>query len=134
MYNFLSYADLYSNRQAGVLGFVVIIAGLLGTIAVGFIMKRTRAYRTLLQGIVLAAVLVFFVTMCVMIPHQYPALIVCMVALGTTMLPVLPVMMENCAEIAYPISEELATGIVFSGNVFFEVMYCCTLFIFSFFV
>lgn len=95
----------------------MIIAGLMGTIVVGFVMKKTRAYRSLLQGIVVAAVLFFIITMLVMVPDEFPGLVVCMILLGITLLPVLPVMMENCAEIGYPISEELSTGIVFSGNI-----------------
>ena len=79
-------------------------------------MKRTRAYRTTLKVIVLSAVVFFLITMLVMVPNQFPGLVVCIIFLGMTMLPVLPVMMENCAEIAYPISEELSTGIVFSGK------------------
>lgn len=109
-------ACLDRNRQAGVLGFVIIIAGLVGTVVVGFIMRRTRAYRSLLVGIVLSAVVFFIITLLVMVPNQFIALVFCTLLLGVTMLPILPVMMENCAEIAYPISEEVATGVVFSGT------------------
>lgn len=114
---------LCSNRQAGILGFVIIISGLLGTVVVGYVMKRTRAYRSLLQGIVIAAVLFFIVTMCVMVENQFVGLVICSILLGVTMLPVLPVMMENCAEIAYPISEEIATGVVFSGELVLEYLF-----------
>jgi MFS family permease len=113
LYQLISHYG-YDNRDAGILGFVVIIAGLMGTIVVGFVMKKTHAYRSLLQGIVVAAVLFFIITMLVMVPDEFPGLVVCMILLGITLLPVLPVMMENCAEIGYPISEELSTGIVFS--------------------
>ena len=34
------------------------------------------------------------------------------------MLPMLPAVLENCAEITYPISEEFSTGLLFTGQIF----------------
>jgi hypothetical protein len=34
---------------------------------------------------------------------------------GFFILPLLPVMMENCAECTYPVQEELSMGILFTG-------------------
>lgn len=79
-------------------------------------MKTTRAYRTLVQGFTWYAVIVFLLTLCVLYPNNFPALAICMALLGAAMVPLLPVMMENCAEITYPLSEELATGVIFSGT------------------
>ena len=32
------------------------------------------------------------------------------------MMPMLPVMMENCAEVTYPISEDMSMGVMFAGS------------------
>jgi hypothetical protein len=32
------------------------------------------------------------------------------------MLPLLPLMMENCAECTYPISEDISMGLMFAGT------------------
>lgn len=32
------------------------------------------------------------------------------------MLPLLPLMMENCAECTYPISEDISMGLMFAGE------------------
>lgn len=35
--------------------------------------------------------------------------------LGMFVLPLLPIMMENCAECTYPVPEEVSMGILFAG-------------------
>jgi hypothetical protein len=35
---------------------------------------------------------------------------------GLFMLPLLPLMMENCAECTYPISEDISMGLMFAGT------------------
>lgn len=40
--------------------------------------------------------------------------------LGVSVLPLLPVMMENCAEVTYPVSEDVSMGLMFVG-----MKWCC---------
>jgi hypothetical protein len=35
---------------------------------------------------------------------------------GLFMLPLLPLMMENCAECTYPVSEDISMGLMFAGT------------------
>ena len=44
------------------------------------------------------------------------AFVVTMRVLGLFMLPMLPAVVENCAECTYPIPEELSTGLLFVGT------------------
>ena len=40
------------------------------------------------------------------------------------MLPMLPAVLENCAEITYPISEEFSSGLLFMGMLL-RIFFCC---------
>ncbi|KAJ1427351.1 major facilitator superfamily domain-containing protein, partial [Ochromonadaceae sp. CCMP2298] len=105
----------YSNGAAGTLGAVFIVCGLCGAGLVGTLMEKTRAYRPLLKCgvcVVFAATALF---LCMLYSDNYWPLLVAIGILGFCMLPLLPVMMENCAECTYPIPEEMSMGLMFVG-------------------
>jgi len=95
---------------------VFIVSGLIGAGVAGKMMERTRAYRTILKvevGFCLCTA-VFLVAM--LFRNNYWPLLIAFGLLGLSFLPLLPVMMENCAECTYPISEDLSMGIMFVGQ------------------
>jgi hypothetical protein len=111
----------YSNADAGTMAAVIIVVGLIGAIVGGVIMEKTRAYRTIMKVYVVTtgAVGLLFYTM--MIPDNFWPLIVSAALLGFFALPILPIMMEVCAESTYPIPEEVSTGMLHNGANFFAV-------------
>ena len=105
---------------------------------VGYVMEKSKAYRQILTAGLLACFAsgIFFV--CMLFGHNFWPLIIsfallgcrcihtvvqyiyniCFLSkLGSSVLPLLPVMMENCAEVTYPVSEDVAMGLMFTGQI-----------------
>lgn len=105
----------YSNDDAGTFGAVFILAGLAGAGVVGKIMETTKAYKTLLRiGISLCCVFTTLLLLMLYSDNFWP-LCVGFALMGMFVLPLLPVMMENCAECTYPVAEEVSMGVLFAG-------------------
>jgi hypothetical protein len=52
--------------------------------------------------------------------------------LGLCILPMLPVVLENCAECTYPVPEEFSIGILFAGGAYgYVIVDAILLFIFT---
>lgn len=80
------------------------------------VMERTRAYKQLLllgTSASLAAGLLFVL---MLFSGNLPLLVLSFALLGAAVLPLLPVMMENCAEVTYPVPEDLSMGLMFVGS------------------
>jgi FLVCR family MFS transporter 7 len=106
----------YSNDDAGTFGAVFILFGLIGAGIVGKVMEKTKAYKTILRvGIVAACVATCFLLLMLYSNNFWP-LALSWALLGCCVLPLLPVMMENCAECTYPVPEEVSMGILFAGK------------------
>lgn len=60
-----------------------------------------------------AAMLLFFA---MLYSDNFLGLLAAFALLGLCMLPMLPAVVENCAECTYPLPEELSTGILFVGG------------------
>ena len=104
-----------SNDDAGTFGAVFILSGLIGAGVVGKIMERTKAYKPLLRvGIVICCLATCFLLLMLFSDNFWP-LCFAFAVLGMFVLPLLPIMMENCAECTYPVPEEVSMGILFAG-------------------
>jgi hypothetical protein len=82
----------------------------------GALLETTHAYRTILKGGFLLCQfgMLFFFSM--LFSNNFLGLLGAFALLGLFMLPMLPAVIENCAECTYPIPEELSTGILFVGG------------------
>jgi FLVCR family MFS transporter 7 len=106
----------YSNDDAGTFGAVFILFGLIGAGIVGKVMEMTKAYKTILRvGIVASCFATCFLLLMLFSNNFWP-LTLGWALLGGCVLPLLPVMMENCAECTYPVPEEVSMGILFVGK------------------
>jgi FLVCR family MFS transporter 7 len=105
----------YSNDDAGTFGAVFILAGLVGAAIIGKIMEKTKAYKTVLRVGITLYVLTTIFTLLMLFSNNFWPLTVAWGLLGMFVLPLLPVVMENCAETTYPVSEEVSMGILFTG-------------------
>lgn len=114
--NQLVYPQGYSNDDAGTFGMVLILCGLVGAGIIGVVLEKTRAYKTILKvGFVanLAAIVIW----CSMLRSQnYAGLLFAFCLLGFCILPMLPTVLENCAEVTYPMLEDLPVGILMIGG------------------
>lgn len=79
-------------------------------------MERSRAYRPLLKvtfGLLVSAFIFFFF---MLEPDNYAPLLVSFAVLGFFLLGILPVAVENSAEVSYPVDEEVSVGLLFLGG------------------
>eukprot|EP00602_Paraphysomonas_sp_CaronLab_P009569 CAMPEP_0185020156 /NCGR_PEP_ID=MMETSP1103-20130426/2757_1 /TAXON_ID=36769 /ORGANISM="Paraphysomonas bandaiensis, Strain Caron Lab Isolate" /LENGTH=490 /DNA_ID=CAMNT_0027550885 /DNA_START=215 /DNA_END=1687 /DNA_ORIENTATION=- len=106
----------YSNDDAGSFGAVLIVCGLVGAAVAGAMLETTHAYRTILKGGFLLCQLAMLFFFSMLFSHNFYGLLVAFCLLGLFMLPMLPAVVENCAECTYPIPEELSTGLLFVGG------------------
>ncbi|RYG64164.1 hypothetical protein EON64_14540 [archaeon] len=84
-------------------------------------MEKTRAYKQILVVGLMCCVLAGLFFLCMLFSDNFAALLVSFAVLGFAVLPLLPVMMENCAEVTYPVSEDMAMGILLTGK---EYQHC----------
>eukprot|EP01038_Epipyxis_sp_PR26KG_P009427 gene9427-12703_t len=106
----------YTNDDAGTFGAVFIVFGLVGAGVGGYVMEKTRAYRTILKAYIIISFLAALFFLFMLYSDNYWPLLISFGLLGFAVLPVLPVMIENCAETTYPIAEELSMGYLFTGS------------------
>jgi MFS family permease len=112
---FFSFSLIDSNNDAGTFGAVIIVCGLVGAIVMGKLMEKTKAYVLLLRvGVLLVCFSVFFL-MAMLFAKNYWPLTIAFGFLGFFSIPLLPILIESCAESIYPISEEVSFGLLNIG-------------------
>lgn len=105
----------YSNSQVGNLGAILIMCGFIGAFASGFVLESTKAYRPILKSVYSVAVgtWIFFASNCR--KDNYGLLLVSGGLLGFTLLPVIPSTIMNAVECAFPLSEDIALGLLYAS-------------------
>ena len=102
----------YGAGVAGLCGAIVIGAGLVGATVAGIVLEKTKAYVLLLKsGIVLCTAGVVFM-LSSLAPDQEGLLIASFAVMGFSMLPMLPIALENAAEYSFPMPEETAAALL----------------------
>lgn len=102
----------YESGTAGVAGAVLIGCGLVGAAIVGPVLEATKAYVPLLKGGIVACLAGVLFTLLCLTPGKQGLLIAAFAVMGFCMLPLLPLVLENAAEMAYPIPEEGAAAVL----------------------
>lgn len=106
----------YSSDDAGVFGALLIVCGLVGAAFTGVMLEKTHAYRPVLKfGFAFACCSVVLLVF-MLREDNFAALAASFSIMGACVLPLLPAVLENCAECTYPLSEDLSTGILFAGG------------------
>lgn len=106
----------YSDDDAGTFGAVLILSGLIGAGFGGYLLEKTHAYRTILKVGFWLCFCAVIVLVLMLRPNNFGLLTFAFSLLGFLILPMLPTVLENCAECTYPIGEELSVGILFVGG------------------
>lgn len=114
----------YSNDDAGNFGAAFIVAGLVGAAFAGWLLNKYKRYNLTLKVYIVLVVTAILVFVCELKANNLTALLVAFVYLGFTMLPLLPIFMETCAETTFPVSEDVSVGALLVGT-YFEKHDCC---------
>lgn len=123
----------YSSDDAGTFGAILIIAGLLSALVVGFIMDRTHAYRIILKILLIGACASGIYFILILQPNKFYPLAVSIGLMGFFLLPILPVSFECGVECTHPIRGDwptallLCLGNVLGGIFIFFIGYLITL-------
>lgn len=109
----------YSNDDAGNFGAAFIVAGLIGSALAGWILNKYKRYNLTLKVYIVLVVTAILVFVCELSANNLVPLLIAFIYLGATMLPLLPIFMETCAETTYPVSEDVSVGaLLVGGNIF----------------
>ena len=109
----LSYHDL-SSTTSGVVGGLIILAGIIGTLVISIISDMVKARKPLLILCTVAA-FTFLVPLC--ISYNYPMAAITGMIFGFSLLPAFSLLLEMCAEMAGDDLAGSATSILMlSGN------------------
>jgi Na+/melibiose symporter-like transporter len=105
----------YSNDDAGNFGAAFIVAGLIGSALAGWILNKYKRYNLTLKVYIVLVVTAILVFVCELSSDNLAALLISFIYLGFTMLTLLPIFMETCAETTYPVSEDVSVGALLVG-------------------
>ena len=105
----------YSNGQSGSLGAVLIMCGFVGAFMSGFVLESLKAYRPILKSVytISFGAWVFFASNCR--KDNYGLLLASAGILGFTLLPVIPSTIMNAVECVFPLSEDIALGLLYAS-------------------
>ena len=106
----------YTSDDAGNFAAIMIICGLVGAGVMTVILDKTHAYRSCLKLGFFFAFLSLVLFSFMLRPGNKNALYVSFALLGLFILPMLPVVLENCSEVTYPVGEDLPVGLLFIGG------------------
>lgn len=92
------------------LGAIIIVSGLVGSIVMGLFVEKTRKYRKALIICVLSALFAFGFFIGAMFVQNIIVLAIVTTFLGFFMTPILPLGLEFACEITFPIGEAVTGG------------------------
>jgi len=102
----------YTNDQAGILGALMILGGLIGAAITSPIMDRTGLHLIILSCVLPFALGAFIGLILAIRVNDYAGLCVVSFILGATTFSLLPVGLELGAELTYPIPEAISASIL----------------------
>jgi hypothetical protein len=107
----------YSNTAAGLFGAIFIGGGLLGAMVMAYLMQRTKDYRILAKGGVLLSNGMLLILLAVLYRNNLAPVMVMFFVFGFVTVPLIPLVVENCAEISYPVPEHISFGVLMIVNI-----------------
>ena len=109
----------FSDIDAGILGAVLVVFGLIASAAVAPILDRTRAYKVPLSLAVTAIILSYFAI--IFMIRQYTlsvfiGVLVFVALIGASSLITLPLILELAADVTFPAAPEFSSSIMWMGG------------------
>ena len=105
----------YSNDDAGLFGTLFGVGGLIGAALGCWVLKRYKRYKLTVKVYIYLCLISVLIFVCMLRPDNYSPLLISFVLMGFAILPLLPILMETCAECSYPISEDVSAGCILVG-------------------
>lgn len=102
----------YNDQQSGVLGAMVVFAGLVGSGVAGAIVDKFRCYKAVLVVSFTLATLSTALFTLVLQEDQFWMVFIACTLIGLTMMPLLPISLELAVEITYPMREAMPSGLL----------------------
>jgi cyanate permease len=106
----------YSEAQGGVFGGLLVGTGIPAAVFAGVLMDRTHAYRPMLKCGYLLSLGAAVLFCAAQRPDNAPVLGLSYALLGASMLPLLPITIETCAELTYPVPEVYSSGLLLTAG------------------
>lgn len=113
----------YSGSQPGILGGLVMGAGLLGAGVVSVVLDRTHAYHAALRINIAATCAAALFMLASLREGDFLRLAIAFGAMGLFLLPLLPVTLQNAAESTFPVPEEATTAVLLIAGQFSGVAF-----------
>lgn len=105
----------YSNDDAGLFGTLFGVSGLVGAALGCWALKRFKRYKLTIKVYIYLCMVSVLVFVFMLRPDNYGPLLASFLLMGFSILPLLPILMETCAECAYPVSEDVSSGCILVG-------------------
>lgn len=105
----------YSNDDAGLFGTLFGVTGLVGAAIGCWAMKRYKRYKLTIKVYIYLCMVSVIVFVFMLRPNNYVGLLTSFLLMGFSILPLLPILMETCAECSYPIPEDISAGCILIG-------------------
>ncbi|VUZ38873.1 unnamed protein product, partial [Hymenolepis diminuta] len=107
-------AEYFPNEQVAIgwIGFSMVIAGLVGSIVAGVVLKRTGLYRLVVIIFYMLSVISWGAFMGSLYSPHIAVVFIAMILLGFFQSGMLPLGFEYAAEITYPVDEGITSGIL----------------------
>ena len=105
----------YSNATVGLVGAALILTGFFGAFLTGFVLEWTKAYQTVLKAAYTLSLIGIAVFLSNCRDGNATGLIISGGFLGFAILPIVPSSIVNSVETVYPLSGDLAVGMLYSS-------------------
>ena len=105
----------YSNDDAGLFGTLFGVSGLFGAALGCWVLKRYKRYKLTIKVYIYLCLVSVLIFVFMLRPDNYLPLLISFLLMGFAILPLLPILMETCAECSYPISEDVSAGCILVG-------------------
>jgi MFS transporter, FLVCR family, MFS-domain-containing protein 7 len=110
--NQISIPEGYTSDQAGFFGVAVVLASIVGALAVGAILDKTRKYVFVIRVVGVAALISFTALTFLLRPERFGLIIGICCILGASAVALVPACLEAAVEVTFPVAEATPTGLL----------------------
>lgn len=113
----------YNSDTAGIAGGALLGAGLVAAVIIGVVLEKTKAYVPLLKFGIFACVASTVFMLASLQKGVEGMTLASWGVMGFTLIPLLPVSLENAAEATYPIPEDNSAGLLLLAGQLFGIVF-----------
>ena len=113
----------YTSTDAGIASGMFMVGGVVGSLATGWILGATRAYRTILRCSIVSSVVFGLIFLGMLRPDNLRWLLVTTTFFGAFMMSALPALLSNAVEETFPTPEDITTALLFNSAILLQVFF-----------